>query len=42
MADQDPASLAGRSGETRKEDGDSSKSLQMSRTLPLFHPLLNL
>jgi hypothetical protein len=42
MADQDPASLAGKYGEARKENGDFSKSLRMSKTSPLFHPLLRL
>jgi len=42
MADQGPASLAGGSGKARKEDGDSSKNLWMSRNLLLFHPFLNL
>jgi hypothetical protein len=42
MADRDPASLAREYGEARKENGDSSKSLRMNRTSPLFHPLLHL
>jgi len=42
MADRGSASLAGEYGEAREENGDSSKSLWMSRTSPLFHPLLNL
>jgi hypothetical protein len=40
MADRDPASLVGRCGEAKKENGDSSKSLWMSRISPLFHPIL--
>jgi len=35
-------SLAGKYGEARKENGDSSKNLRMSRTSPLFHPILRL
>jgi len=42
MADRDPASLAKKCGEARKENGDSNKSLRMSRTSPLFHPILRL
>jgi hypothetical protein len=38
IAARDPASLAKEYGETKKENGDSSKSLWMSKNLPLFHP----
>jgi hypothetical protein len=42
MADRNPTSLTGGYGEARKENGNSSKSLWMSRASPLFHPILHL
>jgi hypothetical protein len=42
MAEQDPASLAGKSGEVKKENGDSSKSRRMNNVSLPSHQILNL
>jgi len=42
IAGPDLASSTGASGEAKKGDGDSSRNLQMSRSLTPFHPFLSL